>query len=58
MLNGIQHSLAAAGDDAWDAAAAAVMQELSAELLRGFAECLELEDAEVLKPVEDEFIGQ
>jgi len=34
-----------------------VLQELSAELLRGFAECLELEDAEVMKPVEDEFIG-
>ena len=32
-------------------------QELSAELLRGFAECLELEDAEVMKPVEDEFVG-
>jgi len=30
---------------------------LSAELLRGFAECLELEDAEVMKPVEDEFVG-
>jgi len=34
-----------------------VWQDLSADLLRGFAECLELEDAEVMKPVEDEFIG-
>jgi len=33
------------------------LQELSDELLRGFAECLELEDAEILKPVEDEFVG-
>jgi len=34
------------------------LQELSAELLRGFAECLELEDAEIMKPVEDEFVGE
>jgi len=33
-------------------------QELSAELLRGFAECLELENAEIMKPVEDEFVGE
>ena len=32
-------------------------QELSAQLLRGFAECLELEDAEIVKLVEDEFVG-
>jgi len=27
-------------------------------LLRGFAECLELDNAEIMKPVEDEFIGK
>jgi len=33
-------------------------QDVSAELLRGFAECLELETEEIMKPVEEEFVGQ
>jgi hypothetical protein len=35
-----------------------VIQELSAELLRGFVECLESEEPEDVLETEDEFVGE